>query len=34
MEAIVAKFEHFEDENYKLFKFINTLRDDHEALLR
>ena len=32
MDEIVDKFVHFEDENYKLFKFINTLRDEHESL--
>ena len=29
-DDIVEKFVHFEDENYKLYKFINTLRDDSE----
>ena len=32
MDDIVTKFVHYEDENYKLFKFINTLRDESESL--
>lgn len=32
MQEIVNKFVDYEDENYTIFNFINTLRDESEDL--